>query len=454
MASVNYKRLFEVQLLHEYYLTNAEETTIFHDMSKKDIFLQKMLNENVPSVSNGISYEVPDAVKQIFENYRLKLVPGYAGFAAMAQVTEKILPDGTTVYMPRSPIPAEIGIIIQLKLKKFRLPAITNTRINKNISTTFYFTNQDLGSPKTFPVLSAPIAAFDTNYAYEQGELYAAIDGKICQYYVNDANPDFLVVPGDGYANTADELVVPLRFNYRFNDPDNVMKSKFELTDHSGKVVRSWSFTYKQPGKNQILDVGSSQRPRLDSSEEKIAALPLSTTIPANIYTLKVTINDTKDATYRLIFFDENQSLQDSWAVVVIKAFVDNPAFSLYEDDGYLKYRKMTDGTITHPPVFELRVKSRISFWRYINDRHSKLKLDNNSPFLQRSGIKNLVSKLPRTASALPKMFTVKDNNGVILQKKFLPNPDSDERIMIEQGKMYSDIVIPVSDIFPLENTS
>jgi len=106
------------------------------------------------------------------------------------------------------------------------------------------------------------------------------------------------------------------------------------------------------------------------------------------------------------------------------------------------------------PPVFELRVKSTVSFWRYINDRQAKLKLDNNSPFLQRSGTKNLVSKLPRAASALPKMFTVKDNGGAILQKRFLPNPESDERLMIDRGKIYSDILVPVSDLFPIDNTS
>lgn len=454
MASVMYKRLFEVQLLHEYYLTDSEETSIFHDINKKDVFLQKMLNQNVPSVSEAISYKIPEALQQFFSGYHLVLIPGYAGFSVMAHVSEKILQDGTKVYVPKFPLPAESSLIIKLILKKSILSAVTNSRLSKNIPAIYYFTNQDIDSLKSFPALSAPIPAFDSNRKYQQGELYSTMDGKICQYYVNGTNADFLAVTGDGYVNTADELVVPLRFNYRFNETDNVSKSTFELSDHSGKLVKSWSFVYPLPVKTQVLDVSNGQRPGSGPPSEKIAALPLSARFPLNIYTLKVTVNDTIEAKYRIVFFDENQSLQDCWGIVDIKAFADNPAFNLYEDDGHLKYRKMTDGSIVHAPVFELRVKSRVSFWRYINDRQAKLKLDNNSPFLQRSGTKNLVSKLPRAASALPKMFTVKDNSGVILQKKNLPNPDSDERITIDQGKIYSDILVPVSDIFPLDNTS
>jgi len=352
MASVNYKRLFEVQLLHEYYLTDSEETTVFHDMSKKEVFLQKMLSQNVPSVSDGISYEIPDAIKEAFKAYCLRLVPGYAGFAVMAEVSEKILPDGTKVYVPKSALPVESSILIQVILKKSLLRAITNTRINKNIPAIFYFTNQDIDSRKTFPVLSAPIPAFDLNHEYEQGELYAATDGKIRQYYLNGANADSMPITGDGYANTADELVVPVQFLYRFNGTDNVVNATFKLNDSSGKLVRIWSFKYVQPVKTQMIDVRSGQRLALDPPEEKILTLPLSNKIPLNIYKLNVTINDTKEDTHRLIFFDEDKSLQDCWAIVDIKAYADNPAFNLYEDDGFLKYRRMADGTMVRPPRF------------------------------------------------------------------------------------------------------
>ncbi len=56
MPGTIYKPLFEVQLLHEYYLTDSNETTVFQDTAKKELFLENMFDIDAPSISSSISY--------------------------------------------------------------------------------------------------------------------------------------------------------------------------------------------------------------------------------------------------------------------------------------------------------------------------------------------------------------------------------------------------------------
>jgi hypothetical protein len=72
---------------------------------------------------------------------------------------------------------------------------------------------------------------------------------------------------------------------------------------------------------------------------------------------------------------------------------------------------------------------------------------------LQRDGTRNLASLVPRNSSAVPRMFTKKDNSGKITEQKFLPNPETDGQITIEGQKMYTDILVPNTSLFPLDTS-
>ncbi len=153
MPGTVYKTLFGVQLLHEYYLTDIDETTVFQDMAKKEIFLESMFDKDVPSVSSSILYQIPLALTALLKDYQLRLIPTYAGFSILTQVIEKTLDDGTIVYDPVVRLSADTSLPVLLSLKDNLLKAVTNTRINKNIPAVYFFTNQDLDTKKTFPVL-------------------------------------------------------------------------------------------------------------------------------------------------------------------------------------------------------------------------------------------------------------------------------------------------------------
>ena len=450
MPGITYKKLFEVQLLHEYYLSKSDETTVFDDLAKKDAFLANSFDQRWPSVSEEILFQLPDTVQKTFADYRLRLIPTYTGYSVFTPVNEDELADGTLVYKPLVKLPATTNLLVKLSLKNNLLAAVTNKRINRNIPAVYYFTNEDISAGKTFPVLCAGIAAFDSSYTYEQGELYTDSAGNLCLFYINANTPYFLPVKGNGYANKNDELLVPLQFTYVFVGEDKVTKATVELSDHTGKKIRTYEFKSDLPLKKQLLNfnnLGSD----IIIPQDAIVSLPTGDVSATIVYSLAITLNDTKKLVQKIIFYEGGDTLSDCWAVINIKAGVSNAAYNLYDAGGLITYRKKPDGTILPAPVFEVRVKSRSAFWRFINDRQGKLKVDAGSSFLQRDGTNNLVSRLPRNASALPAMFTVKDKFGNITEEKFLPNPLSDERISIEGQKIFSDILVAQSTLFPVD---
>ncbi len=453
MSRVIYKTLFEVQLLHEYYVTNVDGINIFNDINNKEAFLQNRFNKSLSSISNDVVYQLPNPVDEMFRNHYLKLVPAYSGFSILARVYEVVLADGTILYEPYVKLPSNANLLTLVSLKNHQLAAVTNKRINQPIPAAYYFTNLDIISTQAFPVLAAGVPDFDESYHYQQGELYVDENNNTVLYFLDGNNPVFLPVKVDGYASSSDELVVPLQFIYKFNAGDKVTKANFELTDSKGNIVRSYLFENNQPLQKQAVNFTHIKSTQINPGETTVLSLPLSPFNASVVYSLKVTINDAKILLHKIIFFDNKQDLQSCLAIVNINPVAENPQFSLYAEDGFIKHRKLPDGAVTPAPVFEVRIKSRVSFWRYINEKHAKLKADTYPDFLQRSGSNNLVSKVPRPFTALAGTYVLRDENGKIISEKYLPNPQSDERLTIEEQKIYADIQVATSAMFPLDTS-
>ena len=88
-------------------------------------------------------------------------------------------------------------------------------------------------------------------------------------------------------------------------------------------------------------------------------------------------------------------------------------------------------------------MKSRLSFWRYINDEKKKLKNEHSDFLFPQND--NLVSLLPRPLSFTPFLLKKPDNTPY-----YLPNPLPFEMIKTENGKQYTDIFVAESVLFPL----
>ncbi|MDH7460645.1 hypothetical protein QEG73_05125 [Chitinophagaceae bacterium 26-R-25] len=443
MADINYKKLFTVQLLHEYYLTDKNNTSLFDSNLSNDDYLLEMFGLDVPSVSKNFVYEVPDMMPNIFQNYQLRIVPEYAGFSVMARVTQTTLPDQTKAYKPFVKLPDDLNIIIQLTATNQLINAVTNRRINKAIPTAYYFTNEDLDTAKVFPELTGMVPDHDESYSYEQGELFMD-SGSIKLFYFNGTTAASLPVNGSSYASSTDEIIAPLQFVYKFDDSDIVTSAVFTLNDHAGVTVRTFKIANNQPFRNVQLNFTHDQSTKNGVPEASIQVLPGSANTQENAYTLNVVVNNDKSYSHKLMFYEYRTSVP--WALISIKPVVANEEFCLYDTDGFIRYRKNPDGSVVSAPVYEVRVKSRNTFWRYINDENKKLDPRGTQlaiDFLQAEG-NNLITKKPRDISFLATSFGA---------DKYLPNPENDGRIKIENGKFYSDIAVSRSTTFPLDTS-
>ena len=182
MDNIIYKRLFDVLVLHEYYLTNGDGTSLFDSNLNKADFLMQRFAKGAPSIADSMLYKLPPAVQKIFTNYHLHLVVNYSGFSILQKVVDQTLADGTIVYKPLIKLPDDVNIIVQLSVKNNLLAAVTNTRIDSAIPAIYYFTNEDIITSKKMPSLSTGIPLFDNAYLYEQGELYADALNKNFQF--------------------------------------------------------------------------------------------------------------------------------------------------------------------------------------------------------------------------------------------------------------------------------
>ena len=96
--STVFKILFEVKLLHEYYLTDTKGENIFDINLQADRinFLREKYVANREDINSDIGYKIPKAFETLYKNHRLKLIPSYAGFKIAIEVKAIKMPDGST----------------------------------------------------------------------------------------------------------------------------------------------------------------------------------------------------------------------------------------------------------------------------------------------------------------------------------------------------------------------
>lgn len=446
--AVLYKILFEIKVLHEFYLTLPNGQTVFGLPAQTDRinFLFDRFARGDRDFNNEIHFDLPEQVRKTFSNYRLKLLPSYAGCKVGMEVQKETLPDDTVVYRPKILLPDDLNISILLVRESNAWDGYTGTILQRVTNAVYYFSNENVSGAKTFPVLSNGIPAFDAAHLYEQGETASFGINDIRAFYTDkDGNAQWLPVVGTGFVNESDRVLLPLRFFYSFNPLDTVTEALVTLKDSNGDPVVLSRDEYG--GEKTVFEFKSDislKKIMLDFSRGDVRSLLNSAADDALYYTLEVTDSNGVTAIHRFVFLnDANADLRGSWGLINIRPKVTNPAFNLLDNGGFLLTRIMPDSSKVAPPVFEIRIRSRLSFWRYINDEKKKLK--NEHPEFLFSQNNNLVSLLPQPLSYTAFLLKKSDNTPY-----YLPNPLPFEITKAENGKQYTDIVVSESALFPL----
>lgn len=439
--STIYKILFEVRLLHEFYCTNHDGAVIFDlPPAGRTAFLQERFGRDDRNIGTDLEWKIPEEAAAIYKDHRLRLLKTYSGFKVAIAVKPVALPAALTGFIPLATLPDEFSLPVLMTRKGLDIDLVTGSRMVRNLSSSYYFTNENMQGNRIMPYLSERIPAFDGAYTYEQGELARFGANTIRSFYTDETDTaQWLTLPPGGYAGEKDRILIKPDFYYTFSKEDNINNASFVLKDSTSAVIETV---------NAKIATGIFTRRPVSFDLRKIKnTIPETAPGTDLLYTLEVTGNGGFSRTHKVVFLrDINTNLRDVWGLVHIKNRVTNSAFDLTEPgNNRIITRLNADRTVNTPhPVFELWIKSRQPFWRYINDKGKDIAnglfpeflLDNNGkPY----------TKIPKVLSYTPTLFRKADTT-----LDYMPNPKLFSELKKEGKRIFADIMVPESDMFPL----
>lgn len=437
--SVIYKTLFEVKLMHEFFVTGKDGSIPFtlSSQAQRLDFLVKNFEAEQLSVNDDLEYKFPESLAPTYENLGLKLFTTFSGFKVAVRVNISTPGDQVILYKPFEDFPQQLVIVITVTKKNNIVDRYTNTRLAPTIPAIYFFSNDKLAGEKAIPYLTTSVPDFDNQNVYEQGELALFGSTDIRSYYNDGTADQWQPIAGSGYASENDRLLVPSLFNYTFPSSSSVTQASFVLQDYNDNVVKSIPAAQPDALKQVRLQFGD-QPEFLSSSNDPINNY---------LYTLNVKGNDGYSNKHKLVFADSIYT-KTTWGLIGINTQTENKDFRLIAEDGFLIKRRDAMGIWTQTPVFEIPLKSRFVYWRYINNKGRELAFDSSSSladYLFKED-KVLLTKKPR---AMAKYWLLLRNDGTTATK-YSPNPDSYELQRDSKGRLCMDIRVPQSDLFPV----
>lgn len=450
--SLIYKTLFEVKLTHEYYVTETDGSTIFSlsDRVLRTNFLSRQYSNERDAVNSDVIFQFPKSLEAKYKRHNLKLLPSYSGFKIMVRVSQQTLPDTSVLYRPLAALPDDLDINVEIVKKDNLFESYTNSRLRVNLPAGYFFSNNRIVNLKVvnpnfpFLFLCNNVQAFDNKKAYEQGELAAFGETGIKQNYktAGGTGESWSKVPGISYANENDRLLLPLKFYYSFPDADNITQATFTLTanfalnQNDDHVVKTITIYADATVKKMLLDF---------SDKEALLINNESFRFPDMVFALNVTATNGYSRNHAVIFSDTLYDQNTNWGIINIKVKPVDNTFRLIDEGGLLFKRRDALGKWQDPPSFEIPVKSRFTYWRYINAKGKDLKVSSGFIGCLVKENKVLLSNNPRSIArnyfSLPKTGD---------EPIYVPNPTYLELKTDEHERLFFDVVMPTCEAFPV----
>ena len=412
MQAIYYKRLFEVQLLHEYYLANNDGPAYFAlPEAERKSLLQKKLFSNQYDIWQDLSIEPSEETKKLLVNRHLRFIKVKTGFFLGIKVKPFdnkffpfISPDGIGSFS------------FHIRTKNIYFKNFTNLRLKSNLPANYYFSNAHNEGNQVFPSLTLPVATFKTGRFYELGEV-AQIGPDVMEALnkTDNALPaDWRKIDAVGFAHEGDKMLLPMKFDYVFAKDKYIKQADFTLKSPTAATLKTISISSTEKLEKVMLDFTMD-----DSSPPK--------EMMKGKYILEVVgENDYQDV--KSVYLNQDLYRPQEFGVIEIKTLGDNPQYSLLSPDGSIK---------APFPIFEIRLKSRITYWRYRSDIGARFKvLPKTATFLKgENGA--LRSLKPFSLMTMPMEF--RDDDPTI-PRVFLPNPSGHSLRIEDDGLVYSDI--------------
>lgn len=421
MISIIYKKIFEVRILHDYFLStkdNAYFSSALSDQDRSTRLLQKY-NFDLDKV---LQITPTSSCVTTMKNHRLRFIKTKLGFFVAQEVERIIQNSGAIFYKPVLPLEASSGLSFDIRALNSYFQNFSGIPIKKAISSIYYFSNAAVGGAKTYPVLSLPVPDFDSSQVYEMGEL-AVRGGQLNLANITTSDDDpvhWQNIEDFGFVNRTDCLLVPHKFRFLLpadNLPTAITATLFEL---GGTVVKTIDVLVN--GGN-LLSLGFCKNPLDDCVEE-------------GWYDLEIKDQDDNMLFFKRILLSEVLYKPSNLGVIEIFPSTDT-TFRLLDADGFILHRINADESKESHPIFEIRFRSRNTYWRY----KSK---DAFSPtdIAATDSVLDIAPDTGETVLVATNSETLIEGVNKLLGGLSLPNPNPSTMKYESDGKIYSDIYI------------
>ncbi len=435
MSTIIFKRLFEVNILHDYFLTTEDEISFFdrNKVSKEDLISKKLFN-TAYDVRDIFEIEPLENTQTRISEYKLICKKTNLGLVVGVEVLKEFKA-GEIVYQPRFKIDSAVHLTFSIKSRIPFFKSFTNITLKPKLPSIYYFTNKDKEVFNHIDHTSLPLSnkvnVHQDGITYEMGAL-ADFGGEIREalQYTDGNDPNHWKKIEDWrFVNESDRLLLPHRFKYLLATDENVTQIEFILKDESANEIKKMS----------IIGVQTLQEIDLDFTKNDAL-----TSIAPGLYTLSVIKNAGPEVVQK-VYLDSAIYEKNYLGIIDIRLDEVNSEYSLFDAEGYLN-RSVDPVTLekTHP-IFELRFRNRRTYWRYSKeiDFTNDEKNDTND-FLTELSSEILVSDVPKalTEALIPFRKLVPPNPPLELM---LPPPKVTS-IKMEKEKIFSEIYINQSN--------
>jgi len=435
MSDIVFKRLFEVQILHDYFLTETDGSSFFgKNKAEKSAQIQEKLIHGLYDIRKYFSIRPTDKTKRRLSEYKILWFPTALGFLVGMEVSVENQA-GAVFYKPKIEIDPDLRLSFSVQPKLPFFEAITSLSFQPALPSKFYFTNKDKEEFDENAVpnytslsLAKKVRVHQPGSQYEMGNLVdfagtvkealQKTDGNTAAHWENAEDKRFIT--------EADRLLLPRRFAYTLKKEDGITDLTAKLEDPLGNEVKTLNLSSADPLVNPVL-----RFEKVDDTDENSAE------IAKGDYKLKITVGGTPEITYEVLLDDDLYSA-DGKGIVDIRADELDSPFSLLDAAGFLKTRIDAANVKTPHPVFELRFKNRRTYWRYRKEGDfSPAEITATAAHLDHRP-ERLISKKPKALTETLVPFI----NGAAL---VLPHPRYPS-VRVEGDKIYSEIYIHQSN--------
>jgi len=450
--TIQYKRLFEVNIFQSYYLDLGNSRSFFEldeNNAADKIILEKLLSRY--NIWRDWEIVPTPYCERLLKRHKMLFKPTSKGFFIGVEVEEQLDDNGNKVYMPVLPIENDLRFSFAIRLKNPFFINFSNVKLRRSLPTCYYFSNLNEAGTKTYPSLSLPSLEYQSGKIYEMGEvarvdttIYSAIEETSTaptdaegqwealendfQYSTESDRNTLIATPN--YPVGAGQQLDILDVSYEFPRSIEVAAPSFQLLDNENNVVEQLGQNDHRSQRLHQLKFGPVAA---GSHTLVVESGSFSERVSLNVFVPKV--QGIGAASARVIRLVKSKP----FGIIDIHHRAGLEAFRILEPKGYLRMVNVSGGADPtqleyEPPCFEIRIQNRATYWHYIP-----------LPGEQFPALDAIAAVIPdpefperlRTRTPVPLTQIPAD-----VSMGALPSPDEKAIKLRSNGKIYSEIFL------------